>query len=235
MNSFPRNFVAKDGRVLTIDVARLEELAEMVEFRKHHFNSISPVCYLVNDRNNETSDIDKSARQNAQNQIMFSCLKDPISLTMRDSTGRLVAIALNKLIEKSEANGHAGLPPAQEKPLLIVSLLDDLERGIDLFATYNTKTIFELWILSVDKTYGQLGLATELTRLTLDLAKANNAGAVICLAVSQYSAKAAAKNGLETIRTIDYATYEFNGDKPLANLTDLLAEHPVARFMARRL
>jgi hypothetical protein len=211
MNSFPRNFVAKDGRVLTIDVARLEELAEMVEFRKHHFNSTSPFCYLVNDRNDETSD-DKSARQNAQNHIMFGCLKDPISLTMRDSTGRLVAIALNKLLEKHQANDQAG-QPAQEKPLLIVSLLDDLERGIDLFATYNTKTIFELWIMSVDKKFGQLGLATELTRLTLDLAKTNNAGAVICLALSQYSAKAAAKNGLETIRTIDYATYEFNGDK----------------------
>jgi hypothetical protein len=234
MNSFPRNFVAKDGRVLTIDVARLEELAEVVEFRKHHFNSISPVCYLVNDRNNETIDIDKRVRESTHKNLS-SCEKNPISLTMRDSTGRLVAIAQNKLLEKSEADDPAGLPPAQEKPRLIVSLLDDLERGIDLFATYNTKTIFELWILSVDKTYGQLGLATALAGLSLDLAKANNAGAVICSAVSQYSAKAAAKNGLETIRTIDYATYEFNGDKPLANLTDLLDEHPVARFMARRI
>jgi hypothetical protein len=34
---------------------------------------------------------------------------------------------------------------------------------------------------------------------------------------------------------MDYATYEFNGDKPLDNLTDLLDEHPVARFMARRI
>jgi hypothetical protein len=89
--------------------------------------------------------------------------------------------------------------------------------------------------MSVDKTYGQLGLATALAGLSLDLAKANNAGAVKCLAVSQYSAKTAAKNGLETIRTIYYATYEFNGDKPLDNLTDLLDEHPVARFMARRI
>ncbi|EFX79774.1 hypothetical protein DAPPUDRAFT_319216 [Daphnia pulex] len=166
---------------------------------------------------------------------MFGCEKNPVSLTMRDSTGRLVAIALNKLLEKSKAHDQTGTPPAQEKSRLLVSLLDDLERGIDLFATYNTKTIFELWMLSVDKTFGQLGIATALASLSLDLAKANNAGAVKCLAVSQYSAKAAAKNGLETIRTIDYATYEFNGDKTLANLTDLLAEHPVARLMARRI
>ena len=89
--------------------------------------------------------------------------------------------------------------------------------------------------MSVDQNYGQLGLATTLTSLSLDLAKANNAGAVKCSAVSQHAAKVAARNGLETIRAIDYATYEFCGDKPLANLTNLLAEHPVARFMARRL
>jgi hypothetical protein len=234
MNSFPRYFAVEDGREFTIDLARLDNLAEVVEFRKQHFNSISPACYLVNGGNNETIDIDKRVRESTHKNLS-GCEKNPVSLTMRDSTGRLVAIAQNKLLEKSEADDPAGLPPAQEKPRLIVSLLDDLERGIDLFATYNTETIFELWILSVDKTYGQLGLATELTRLSLDLAKANNAGAVKCLAVSQYSAKAAAKNGLETIRTIDYATYEFNGDKPLANLTDLQEEHPVARLMARRI
>ncbi|EFX79773.1 hypothetical protein DAPPUDRAFT_319214 [Daphnia pulex] len=235
MNSFPRNFAVEDGRTFTIDLARLDDLAEVVEFRKQHFNSISPACYLVNVANNETIDIDKRVRESTLKNLS-SCEKNPVSLTMRDSTGRLVAIALNKLIEKPQADDQAAPLPAQENPILIVSLIiDDLERGIDLFTTYNTKTIFELWIMSVDKTYGQLGIATALASLSLDLAKANNAGAVKCLAVSQYSAKAAAKNGLETIRTIDYATYEFNGDKPLANLTDLLAEHPVARLMARRI
>jgi hypothetical protein len=184
MNSFPRNFAVEDGRAFTIDLARLGDLAEVVEFRKQHFNSISPACYLVNGGNNEIIDIDKRVRESTQKNLS-GCEKNPVSLTIRDSTCRLVAIALNKLIEKSEADDHAAQPPPQEKPLLIVSLIDDLERGIDLFETYNTKTIFELWIMSVDKTYGQLGLATALASLSLDLAKANNAGAVKCMAVSQ--------------------------------------------------
>jgi hypothetical protein len=221
MNSFPQDFVVKDGRVFTIDLVRLDESEEVVEFRKHNFSSISPLCYLVKDRN-EPSD------ETSMRNYVSEYVKDPVSLAVRDSTGRLVAIVLNKLLEKSEACEQAAIT---QSPRLIMSLLHDLEHGIDLFTTYNTKKVFALGILSVDQKYGRLGLATKLVNLSLELAKANGAGAVKCSVVSQHAAKAAIKNGLETIRTIDYATYEFNGNKPLAKFTDLLAEHSLARFM----
>lgn len=89
--------------------------------------------------------------------------------------------------------------------------------------------------MAVDKSHCKLGLATTLVGLSLELGKANGAGAVKVCAMSQYAATVAAKHGLEKLRTIDYATYEFNGEKPLAHLADLLAEHPVASFLARRL
>lgn len=227
MDSFPRNFVVKDGRVFTIDFARSDELNEVVQFLKDHFFSTSPNCYLVN-RTNSPDD--------GLLNYISGCVKDPVSFTVRDSAGRLAAIRLNEL-EEPGALHHAALnpPAAPEKTSLIMSLLGDLEEGIDLFTTFKTKKILALAMMAVDKTFGQLGLATTLVRLSLELAKANGAGAVKVCAVSQHAAKVAAKNGLETIRTIDYATYEFNGVKPLAHLTDLLAEHPVALFMARQI
>ena len=228
MESFPRNVVARDGRVFTIDFARPADLEEVVQFLRKHFFSTSPNCYLVNRSNGP---IDDGGLQN----YLFGCVKDPVSLTVRDSEGRLAAVRLNELEEPGALHHEALTPPTNEKPRLIMSLLGDLEEGIDLFTTFNTKKILALAMMAVDKSYGQLGLATTLVSLSLELAKANGAGAVKVCAVSQHAARVAAKNGLETIRTIDYATYEFNGEKPLAHLTDLLAEHPFALFMARRI
>ena len=51
------------------------------------------------------------------------------------------------------------------------SSLQDVEHGIDLFTNYNTKTIFALGMISVDKAYRQLDLATTLVRLSFDLAR----------------------------------------------------------------
>ncbi|EFX76241.1 hypothetical protein DAPPUDRAFT_249096 [Daphnia pulex] len=229
MEPFPRNLVARNGRVFTIDFARPADLDEVVQFLRQHFFSTSPNCYLVNRSNGPIED-------GGLHNYLSGCVKDPpVSLTVRDSDGRLAAVRLNELEEPGALHHEALTPPANEKPRLIMSLLGDLEEGIDLFTTFSTKKILALAMMAVDKSYGQLGLATTLVSLSLDLAKANGAGAVKVCAVSQHAARVAAKNGLETIRTIDYATYEFNGEKPLAQLTDLLAEHSVAVLMARRL
>ena len=223
MESFPRKFVTRDGQEFTINIAHPEVLDEVVEFMQIHFLSTSPNCYIIP---GGLSDV------NQFKEYLSGYLQQPISLTARDSMGKLAGIRINGLEERTDA---VVLPPANESLALIMSLIDALEQGIDLFEKYNTEKVFYLAMMAVDKTFGGLGLASKLVEFSLELAKANGTGAVKVCAMSDFAAKAAAKQGLETIRTIDYATFELNGDKPLAYLPDLLSEHPVARFMARRI
>lgn len=56
---------------------------------------------------------------------------------------------------------------------------------------------------------------------------------MVVWAVSEHIAELAATNGFKTLQTIDYATYDLDGDKPLAKGMELLAEHQAAKFMAR--
>lgn len=226
MSSFPRKFFAKDGQVFTIDIGRPEELDEVIELLRIHFFATSPNCYLV-------SDWSGASDSNGMSNYLSSCLRHPVSLTVRDSAGRLVAVRLNELEEPEDV--HLDSLTSQSKRRLIAALLTDLEAGIDLFTTFNTNKILSLAMMAVDESYCKLGLATTLVGLSLELGKANGAGAVKVCAVSRHAAKVAAKHGLETLRTIDYATYEFEGATPLAHLDDLLAEHPVAAFLACRL
>ena len=210
MDSFPRNFVAKDGRVFTVDFARPDELNEVVQFLKDHFFSTSPNCYLVNRSNGPVED-------DGLLNYISGCVKDPVSFTVRDSAGRLAAIRLNEL-EEPGALHHA----APEKTSLIMSLLGDLEEGIDLFTTFKTKKILALVMTAVDKTFAQLGLATTLVRLSLELAKANGAGAVKVCAVSQHAAKVAAKF-TEHLRQVEQPMHVLANDRRLLCTTSHMA------------
>lgn len=71
--------------------------------------------------------------------------------------------------------------------------------------------------------------------LSVQLAIQNGAGAIQVEAVSEYTARAASKLGFETLKSIDYATFEYDGIHPLAGKEKMLSEHPAARFMARPL
>lgn len=226
MESFPRILVAKDGQVLTIDLARPEDVEEVSEFRRLHFFPTSPNCYLVK----VGPEDDQRLKENA-----LRCLEHSVSLIARDSAGQLAAMAMNKFEERTNAVYAA--PPSSNNPslALILSLINTLESEIDLFAKYNTDRILYLAAIAVDKRYGRLGLASTLVELSLELAKINGAGGVKTCAVSEYAAKAAARHGLETMKAINYATFELNGEKPLAQMSDLLSEHRAARLMARRI
>lgn len=140
MSSFPRNFVAKDGQVLTIDFARPDELDEVTEFLRIHFFSTSPNCYLVNDWND-------AARSSCLSGYLSSCLRNPVSLTVRDSTGRMVAVRLNELEELGD-NQHDILAPEWRR--LIVSVLGEMQANFDLFTMFNTKKILSLAMVNLN-------------------------------------------------------------------------------------
>lgn len=220
MNPLPRTFVTRDGRQLTIDLAQIEGFQEVCDFLGHHLFEMSPNCYLA--QNNPIEDI-------GMWEFISNCLRNPVSLTVRDSSGRLVAVTLSSLDEISDRHK----PLCLSNNELVVSLLVSLQKDIDLFTSYKTNKIFGLQMMAVDKHYSRLGLGSMLVKTSIDLAKKHDAGAVAVWAVSEVFAKLADTNGLETLRTIDYATFELNGAKPLANEAKLLVEHRVAKFMAR--
>lgn len=214
------NFVTRDERQLTIDLARPEEFQEIWEFLSDHFFPMSPSCYLF--KGNPINDV-------GMLEFVSVCLRDPVSLIIRDSSDKLVAVRLNLLEDRF--NKHKPLTLTNNE--LIVSLVSALEKDIDLFTIYNKNKTFILQMLGVDKQYSGLGLGSMLVKLSINLAKRHGAGAVAVLALNEAAAKLAARNGLEVLRTIDYATFELNGVQRLANESRLLAEHRVAKFMAR--
>ena len=54
-------------------------------------------------------------------------------------------------------------------------------------------------------------------------------------AVSTYAARAAFKKGFEVVNTIDYSTFEYDGQIPLAGKCDVLGDHLKAYLVARPL
>ena len=105
---------------------------------------------------------------------------------------------------------------------------------MDLFKFYETDRILHCCIISVSDEYGRRGLAAKLIQASTDLAAANGAGAVKAEAVSEFAARAIAKLGFSVVKSIDYASFEINGTKPLASVPELVHQHPTARLMAKR-
>lgn len=220
MAQFPKTFTTRDRRELKIELAKKEHFPEVCEFLNHHFFVMSPSCYLFN--GNPINDP-------GMLEFISVCLRDPVSMIVRDSTDCLVAVRLNLLEEPN--NRHKSLTLSNNE--LIVSLVSSLEKGIDVFTIYKTNKTLILQMLGVHQQYCGLGLGSTLVKLSLELAEKHGAGAVAVVALNEAAAKLAANNGLESLRTIDYATFEVNGVKPLANEAKLLAEHRVAKLMAR--
>ena len=223
MEPIPRTIQVKDNQLLIIDYAKPEEQKEVLEFLELHFYPKSPICYLTND----------GLIDDKRDEFTSQCLESRVSLTVRDSAGNLVAIRLNKLESKGPLSFFSKASAKNDS--FILSLLGGLEEDIDVFTRYNTDKVLSLGLVAVDQQYGRLGLASILIKITMELARMNGAGAIKATVVSEYAARAFTKLGFETLRTIEYVDFEYNGEKSLANKMNLLNEHTRARFMARHL
>lgn len=225
MNPFPRKLILKNGLAVTVDVACPEELDEISEFVRQFLFLTSPVCYLVKNCPNIT---------NIQ-EFVAGLLHDPVSLTVRDSNGKLVAVRLNELELRNGTSLDVRLLFDKDEKALLVSMMDDLTKDFDLFETFKTDKVFCMVILSVDPSYGRLGLGATLVEMSLELARSCGAGGVNVYTFSDYAARIASKHGMETLKSIEYATFKFNGDRPLACEEDLLKDHSAVHYKARNL
>ena len=117
----------------------------------------------------------------------------------------------------------------------LFSILQALTSDHDLFTLYNTDKVFEIAVVAVSSDYGRKGLATKLMEFSIQIAIEIGAGVVKVEAISEHSAQIASKLDFTVLKSIDYATFEYDGIKPLAGNYEMLSEHPTARLMARRL
>ncbi len=214
---------------LVVDIAQPNMAEEFLEFFKVHFSGVSPNNYIRKYDAPPPGSEEEKQRFERWLGIIRETLNSPCSLTVREqNTGRLVAVIFNK-IER---------PTVEQRDYprrFLFSILQALTSDHDLFTLYNTDKVFEIAVVAVSTDYGRKGLATKLMEFSIQIAIEIGAGVVKVEAVSEHSAQIASKLDFTVLKSIDYATFEYDGIKPLAGNDEMLSEHPTARLMARRL
>lgn len=228
--NFPMTLKLSDGDPsLVIDLAQPGMAEEFLEFFIVHLNNASPNNHIRHyDAPPPGSEGEKQSFERWLG-VIRETLCSPYSLTVREqNTGRLVAVIYNR-IETPTTELH-NYPRRFQ-----FSILNALTKDHNLFTLFKTDKVFEIAIVAVSSDYGKKGLATTLMELSIQIAIQNGAGAAQVEALSEYTARAASKLGFTVLKSIDYATFEYEGVTPLAGNEEMLSEHPAARFMARRL
>jgi hypothetical protein len=102
----------------------------------------------------------------------------------------------------------------------VVTLVDQLYVGVDVFSILGTNKIFDLVLSSVDSDYVQQHIYTEMLCRSLALAKELGFTAAKCAAVSAYTARALEKQGFKPLATVVMADYvsPISGQKTFANI-----------------
>ena len=227
MTSLPHSFETNDGRLLTIDFGRLEELEEVYDFSVLYFVSEPPIRQL-----SQCDDDPKGYKPpDFLKDYVRKCLSEPRSLLARDSNGKLAAVMLNVVEERLD--GGEGVHEFSEQNLT-TAYLEELYRGVDLFEILDVDKIFHLAIVAVSSDYARQGLASKLFKMSLNVAAELGIGAAKTEAGSAYVAKVATKYGFVSYKNLDFASIEYNGDKPLADAKGM-GEHATAHLMARHL
>lgn len=225
---FPLKWKQPDGTFLVVNIARTEELEEYENFRQEHFRSKIPARKLM------TTPDGVLRKPPNMKQWALEVLSQSLSLTVREeSTGRLVALWMNKMEDPPKPSEEKNDDDPLDRPIAVI--MRQFHSGIpDFFAMFQTERIFHIVIITVIEQYGRQGLATKMNKLSLQLALQNGAGAAKVETISAYAARSFLKLGFEVFKTIDYATLEVLGTTPLAG-DEMLADHPEANLMARRL
>ncbi len=208
------------GKKLIIDVAKLEEAEEITHFFNVHLYQTSPTIHLLNW--NGLNSIHQDTKQRCLSFVMSTLNSGPYSLTVRDETegGQLVAVIINK-IEDKPLQLNADQFNEQIPDRLLSAVLQSLNKDVDLWKLCETDRIFHFCVAAVNEKYGRRGLAMKLRELSIELAVQSGAGAIATEPINCNSVRGLTKLGFNTVKTLDYATFEFRGVRPLADNVDL--------------
>ncbi len=228
----------KREQELMIQIARPDEAQEVYDFLLDHFFPLAPIRQLG------LYDESEEAKRPAWiEDLVRDCLRTPHSLLVRDAClqHQIVAVAVNEMktsitttkpLTHARPNGSRSCNPAQiPVGRLHKAVLENIHRQVDVFSLYNTEKKMEFSIVAVNKNFGRQGLASKLMELSLEIARENGVGVVWTEALSEYTAKLASKFGFDTLKSINYDDFWFEGKKPLANIPG----HRNGRLMARKI
>ena len=234
------NAVGSHEQDLAVHIARPDEAQEVYEFLLHHFFPQAPIRQLG------LYDESEEAKRPAWiEELVRDCLRTPHSLLVRDSRlhNQIVAVAVNEMKSCSIAekrptddepnrNSRSSSDPAQiPVGRLHKAVLKEIHQHVDMFNIYETDKKMEFSIAAVDERYSRQGLASKLMELALEIAKEAGAGVIWTEALSAYTAKVANKFGFDTLKSIDYSEFRFEGYTPLANIPG----HRTGHLMARKI
>jgi len=217
--------------IAVYSIAKPEEVEEVAEFAEENYFNLSPVreMFSLDDATNE----DTLAWRKGGFQ---RCFQHPTSIVVREkNTGRLVGFLAAVVKEKSEVSVET-LVDTDDRSAgwLVRALLAELNKGVDLYALYQTDRILHLWRCGIRKDYqGQklLGMSSPTFRaLFAKIAHVNETSAIRAEGFSHYYAP---EKCWQTIRTIHYETFQLpDGKRPFAGVD--LGVHRTLRLLACR-
>lgn len=222
MESYLKEFVTTHGEKYTIHVARAEDAKDLFAFYCRHFFYADPLGTM-----GAFDVMDGHKVESLRRDMVEETVKDNVSLVIR-ARGNVVAAVVNKLERKTDQHSHT----YDTNQRLVWKLVNDLNKDIDYFAKGSTDKYIYMYMLAVDDSFRRQGLAGKLIEGTIQLAKSEGAGLIKAEFLSAFAKRAAIKFGFETLRSIDYDTFEYNGTKPLSSCHNLLAVHPTGFLMA---
>jgi len=241
MEGFPVQFHTKNAgsgeiKTLVADIGRPHEVQEVFDFLQRYFLPSTPIRQ-VTPCSDDAEDEHAPAKQLWILELVKESLSMPFTIMVRDpaAENRLAAVLINTMQERSQSQSADEPVDSDRSPgWLARSFLSSLSQGIDIFSLYNTDRVLGIFIVSVGNEYGRLGLATKMFQLSIEMAEAAGAGALESGAVSEFAAKALAKCGFKTIKTVSYESFEMkDGVRPMASMLEELGEHQVGRLMVR--
>ncbi|XP_014212782.1 uncharacterized protein LOC106642496 [Copidosoma floridanum] len=110
--------------------------------------------------------------------LLGSIIADGLSIGAFDTkTGKLVGVCFNKLHSKSERDNTTPLEENVEENMKHPATLDlmrfifKIEGSVDLYELYDAENALEIFYIGVDGRYRRYGIATNLMRTSIELAR----------------------------------------------------------------
>ena len=145
-------------------------------------------------------------------ELVTSVLKFNISIAMvRDRTGEIVGIRLNRLINKNMEYDPSKFQ--SEKFKLIEGFYNNLAELEDIFLHYDVEDAVHFFALGVRRDNRGKGIGSKLMKAGISLVKNLNVGPIALTgeASSAHSMRIYEKSGFDMLAEIVYADYKVNG------------------------
>lgn len=206
---------------MNIDIGKHEDYEECCAFGKNVFRT-GPISMLLSDRTLE--------KMTFIEPWTVACLKSKISLIARNSAGSVIGVRMTDL---STVEKPFHTPPEVFQSDAMGAILDELNKGVDIFEMYKTQRAFRFVYLGVHQDYRNQGLAEKMFEISIELAKMNGADVIVVVGVHKYATRSAVNSGFRIVKTVSVS--DFKDCIPPHTFSKLVADNPEASLLVRTL